>query len=270
LQQISATIYSVMLRFNIVLALLISVILIGGSVFMRTYNNFSQEPLLLAVSGPENPLFSDEAILEPNTSNTTASSTPLNTTDIISRQLFSDYIELSAKNQATPENLSALAGRYAEAILSSNSAPFVNEGQIILTSDSNEALLTYNRAFFNTRDKYTAQVTGLPQQFVFSDVSDPQFKAFMITLGGLYAQVASDLIKIPVPQSLAKNHVKLINNYLSNHKASLVIADFSENPIEAFSALNIQSKNSAEEAALLSNIRVALLNKGLDPSRQDI
>jgi hypothetical protein len=185
----------------------------------------------------------------------------LDETELLSRQLLSEYFSLSSRNENTSENFDALGKRLANSLLSSQkAAPTAKIEQIKVAADSNENLLSYNQKLLQLRAKYASQTGGNKE---FESLFDGEFTEAMSKLSALYAAAAQELLGFSVPASLAENHLRLINNYLSTSHASLAVSQVEKNPVTALSALNTLSKNSEEEEALISIVKVVLMSKGL-------
>ena len=185
----------------------------------------------------------------------------LNQPELLGQQLITEYLSLSSRNENTPENLNELGRRMADSILSNESvAVVVKLDQIKIVADSNENLLSYNQKLTQLRAKYAALGGGMRE---FEDIFDAEFKAAMSQISSLAANAAGELLTFSVPVSLAENHLRLINNHLSTSKASMAVSLVEENPVGALSGLGTLSKNSEEEEALISAVRVLLMSKGL-------
>lgn len=254
-----------MSRSRIVFAICISVALVSGATWFRfaqaieysanlvSLDRLEQDYLLADMSGD---FITDTTLSEDPKE-------PLSQTDIISRQLFSDYIALKSQGQVTPTNLNALAEKYASQITLTENLVYVDKSQITIVPDSDNALQNYGEMILKMRSRYRNLINNLTDQTKFDNIFDPEFKSFMISVADLYDNAAEDLKNLPTPSSLADNHVKLINNYLSSAEASGALANIDQNPLGAYAALNMQAKNSGKEATLFSNIQVTLLSKGI-------
>ncbi|MDO8569314.1 MAG: hypothetical protein Q7R89_00805 [bacterium] len=251
-------------------ALVISVALIGGAMWFRFVRIPPYAAEIIAVS-PVEPLSSDNdnAVLTDFFS--TATSTPttattLSRTDLIGRQLFTDYMALKSQGEATPENINALAENLAESIKNVDiSIPKINPNQVIVVPESETSLATYGNMMTNIRNKYknlVAAQTGNSGGNI-TDTNSPAFSTFMGAIGKLYQAAANELLLVGVPASLAQNHVNLINHYLETTEVLKLISNTAKDPIQAYAALNIYSKNGGREAELLLNIQKTMLAHGI-------
>lgn len=254
---------------RLTIALSISVALIGGAMWFRFGQTTYTSSNIVAVDNLE-PSLSNDAFLEDFLATSTLASTkttstePLSQTDIIGRQLFSDYIALKSQGQVTPSNINALADKYAEGIINLNiSARQVSLNQIIVVLDSEENLAIYGNAVVNIRNKYKNLVTAQYGVGGVTDINSTAFSTFMSTVGKLYQSAANELLSIKIPLPLAKNHVDLVNNYLVTAEAMESISHFSDDPAQALASLNVRTKNAEEEVELFLNIQQTMMANGI-------
>lgn len=250
------------MKAQIVTAVLLSVVLVGGATWFRFVSPQTAPAQLVAVSSSDGlrEINAEEFFRIP------AEDAPpeLTQTDVLSRQLFSDYIGLKSSGRATPENLNSLAEQYANTMFTEERVDAnVTLSQLNIVADSNQALIDYNQKVLAMRSKYESMIKSLTVQSDFSDITDPLFIKFMLAVSTTYEQAVAELKKMPVPTSLANNHLDLINNYFSSIKATRSISQIEDNPISALAALSAQSKNSQEEEALVANIKVLLMSRGI-------
>ncbi|MDO8728867.1 MAG: hypothetical protein Q7K26_03125 [bacterium] len=251
-------------------ALVVSVALIGGALWFRFVRIPPYSAEVVAVSQVES-ISSDEAevltdFFSTATSSPTTSATTLSQTDLIGRQLFTDYMALKSQGETTPSNIDALAGNLAESIKNVDiSIPKINQKQVIVVLESEVSLATYSNMITNLRSKYknlVAAQTGNSGGDI-ADTNSRTFSTFMSAVGKLYKAAASELLVIGVPTSLAQNHLNLINHYLETAEVMKLISNTSEDPIKAYAALNIYAQNGGREAELLLNIQKTMLAHGI-------
>lgn len=255
-------------RFRLVIAFSVSIALVGGATWFRFTRTAEQSPELAALNKLEQDYLLGEVYVNDllSTGNSANSSTtPTSQTDLISRQLFSDYAGLTSQNKASSKNINSLAEKYAENIIGLQKSSQISKNDIFVVADSNDSLIFYSQAVTSIRAKYENLMANTYDQSGFANAADPKFKVFMLSVADFYNQAASELKSLATPTSLADNHIKLINNYLSSSNVAKSLGNIVDDPAGAYAALNTQAKNSSEEAALLSNINVALLSKGINP-----
>lgn len=252
------------MKTQVTIAVLLSVVLVGGATWFRFVPVESNSAQLVAVSdnGEMNELSAQEFFAaSPSSKNST--STTLSKTDLISRQLFSDFMALRDSDQANSQNLAVLADKYAAGISSLDvAASEIGLVDTHVVTDSNESILAYGRAVNTIWSKYGAMVASQHQKGDIGEVGSPAFSEFMGAMSVLYNASANELRVLKVPQSLVSNHIKLVNNYLKNAAAVKNLSDIGSDPLRAYSALNTYSQNSEEEEKLLINIQLAMSTSG--------
>ena len=254
---------------RLTIALTVSVALISGAMWFRFVRIPPYSAQLVSVKAIEQ-LPPEEAFLE-GLSKTDASlyatsTATLSQTDLIGRKLFLDFMALKSQGQATPENIKALADRYAEEIKNFEiSIPKVNLDQIIVLLDSEENLAKYGNTMASIRNKYknlvAAQVENSGGDV--KDTSSQAFSTFMGAVGKLYQASTNELLLVGVPATLASNHVDIINNYLESAEVMESISNTSKDPVRAYAALNIYAQHTEKEAELFLYIQKVMMANGI-------
>jgi len=261
-----------MLRVRFISALVISIVLVGGAMWFRfvkipPYTN----PVATVTQVEQVESTSTDDLLLTDFFNTetsipATSTTALSQTDLIGRQLFSDYLALKSEGKTTPDDINAFAASLAESIKNVNlSIPKINSNQVIVLPESETNLATYGNTMTNIRNKYknlVATQTGNSGGDI-TDTNSSAFSTFMSALGKLYQAAANELLLVGVPASLAQNHVDLINYYLETGEVIKLISKTSEDPLQAYAALNIYTKNGGRESELLLNIQKTMMAHGI-------
>jgi hypothetical protein len=253
-----------MFRFNLTLSILVSIVFVGGAIWLRASQTKSANESLGLESVPN----SEVSILEGSPQDIylgekATSTQNLNQTDLLGRQLFSDYLNLSSKGQTTPDRINTLANSYADNILNLQTSSKVERNRLTITADTIASLNSYGTSIVTLRIRYGDKIEKEMKDSGISDISDPKFADFMSNVSQLYKEAAADLVNMPVPQSLADNHLKLINNYLSSAEAAKAMANVTSDPLGAYAAINTHAKNEKEEDLLLGNIQATLAASGI-------
>lgn len=252
-------------RLTVIFSIVLSLVLIVGALVIRMTGSDTSNPGIIAVKSEDN--LSSEDFFKDFSQSATSSeklTEKLTEVDYISRQMFSDYLQLKSTNQITKENLSTLAEQYADGLLEKNNhTPTVTQGQIKIMADTDTNLQNYGQKIAALIAKHGA-ATGLSKYGgVYSDVFSDDFIKLMVIISFQYRMAADELLSLEVPTSLAGNHLTLINNYLQSSKRFNSIAMIGADPVSALSAMNEQSKNSQTEEGLIANIKIRLMSKGL-------
>ncbi|KKU50256.1 MAG: hypothetical protein A3F53_01690 [Candidatus Zambryskibacteria bacterium RIFCSPHIGHO2_12_FULL_48_10] len=249
------------MRAKILSALIVSLIMVGTALWSRLPDN-KPTGNIVAVLNPESAATTrEEAFL--NTNLNTSSSTPLSTTDILSRQLFADYANLKSRGETSLENLDYLAERYADGIL--NIEPGTSKiaaiEELIIIPDSAENIFNYGKAMIALRSKYASAAKEESENA--GDLSQGDFDDFISQAGDLYLNSANELLKIKVPALLAKNHLEIINNYFQSAEAMKTIAESSDDPVKIYAAIQTQVQNTKKEDELFLNVQIAMSTNGI-------
>ncbi|MBI2674010.1 MAG: hypothetical protein HYX23_01885 [Candidatus Zambryskibacteria bacterium] len=256
-------------RVQFISALAVSVALIGGAMWFRfvripPYTNPVATVTQVESTSTDDLLLTD--FFNTETSTSVAPTTELSQTDLIGRQLFTDYLELKSQGQSTPNDIDSFAASLAESIKNINvSIPKINANKIIVLPESETSLAVYGAVMTNIRNKYKNLVAAQTKSSVgdITNTDGPAFSIFMNAAGKLYKAAADELLLVGVPTSLAQNHLNLINQYLETAEVMKLISNASKDPLQAYAALNIYIKNSGREAELLLNIQKTLMAHGI-------
>jgi len=256
-----------MSRIPFISALLVSVALIGGATWIRL-SPIDPSPAQIT-SAPKIERSSSgnlEDLADADPSFSTTSASQLAPTDLIGRQLFTDYLALRTQGKTTPDDISALANKYAEDIKNSDlSIPKVAQNQITILPDSAEQLALYGNAMASIRTKYKnlvatqVEVSGSN----ITDIGSRTFSTFMGAVSKLYQSSANELLALEVPASLAENHLNLINNYLESTEVMTLLSNISKDPIQAYAAINIYAQHTEKEAELFLYIQKVMMANGI-------
>jgi len=255
------------MRFRLTIALTISLFLIIFAGWMRVHPKSPPQGLVAVKNAdlapsPEFSTTTDSNSLE-NIS-TASTSEPLSDTDLIGRQLFSDYLDLTMQGQATPENVDALAGIYAQSITSlTNNAPRITSLDISIVPNSQASIQAYGDSLTNIYVKYEALLKDAFSSGQSLNTVGTALTAFGVNISKIYTNEVNELKKLSVPAKVSENHVSLINTYLSSASAYKALANADENPAEAVAAITIGEKNADQELVILKNLENTLRQSGI-------
>src|SRR3989338_7809365 len=212
-----------MLPIRFISALVVSIALIGGAMWFRFVrippyaNPAVSVSQVESLSSENDPFLTD--FFNTEASSSAASAPELSQTDLIGRQLFSDYLALKSEGETRPGNIDVLAKNLAESIRNVNlSIPKINSNQVIVLPESEANLAAYGNAMTNLRNKYKNLVAAQTESggSDLANTDKPAFSSFMDAAAKLYKAAANDLVLIVVPASLSQKHLNLINQYLEN------------------------------------------------------
>lgn len=258
-----------MTRSRLLLAICLAMLLVGGATWKRIESaQVSKSSGLIVISDAAN---NNNPVENVNTSGadlnaTTSATAPtenLTNTDLMSRQLFSDYISLAANGQATPDNLDALGDQYASSIVSSSQAKSITIYNLNTESDSRTNLQVYSDSLSRIYGKYSAQLITVTKTNTDPNNFSPTTIAFAKKVANLYQKEADELQALSVPNSLASDYLKLINFYLARAWDMNAIANSDTDPADAYTAIASETNLDGKEQIILTNIKRLLVSSGI-------
>jgi hypothetical protein len=246
---------------GIYIALFISIILISIAGWYRIAGNKGAKLGLLAI--PSSPSILKDYQEGPSIQPSPATPSDLSGTDLIGRQMISDYIALSANGKATSENIDLLAQKYVESIPTLIAPEKFSLSDLQITTNNRKNLENYAQNVMQIYRQYAASLLAIE--------AGGNLSAIMISGSGeaaskmnlAYMETARRLKDISAPQPVAQLHLNLVNLYLENAAAMKSIATLNADPANAFAGLILMSGNINEEAQLLAEIEQVLTANGI-------
>ncbi len=207
------------MRFSILSALLVSVALIGGAGWFKTTNVKNAPQSIVSVdSNRANELSTYTPTNKANlgTANQAISQEDtLNTTDLVSRQMFLDYINLVSEGNASTDSLDLIADKYVELIptLSIDSPQAIKITDLAIIPDTESAYKNYDEKMTGAYNEYISALS-YEDNDIFSETVEPEVENPTDHMHQEYLRIANSLKVIPVPSSIATLQLELINHYL--------------------------------------------------------
>jgi len=252
------------------LAIVVALILIGGASWLRITNTQKiSGNLYIAKDQNKNTSQGIDAenfinVSDLSTNNSSDTSVPtLTDADTIGRNLLSDYLNLAYSGQDTDQNITDLANKYADALSTINKTADIKLSDINVIENSKTNLQTYADNISRTYLKYHSLMTAIDTKGRDFSKPGPDMTYVTSKLAALYKQEVDELKKFAVPQSLAKEHVNLINIYLSTVQALQTLSNADKDPIGAYRAIIIEKNNIQEESTIFSNLEKILVAGGI-------
>lgn len=244
------------------IALALSALLIGGASWFRFASAERLSPTITVVnsgSSEISPTESDtgtDAVLPPSLP------APKNDTELVSQQIFSDYMNLTLTGEATGENLTKLASVYATNIGGLHKAPRLLLTDLTIVDDTREAYDAYAASLTYIYATYQSKIAQALSGGKI-DTSGKAVTSFALALESLYQMEAEALRGISVPREVSNAHLRLINAYLSNAAAFKALANSDQDPASAYAGIVQQKKNGEEEKQAIAEIDRILTKHGL-------
>lgn len=260
------------MRFNVTLAICLSVVLVGFASWQRFSTSSKPLPTLVAAENTSagNQDVADtqaayQQLLETASTNPPTASTPkkpLSNSDLIGRGLINDYLALLQSGKEIDNNaLNNLAQKYVADIPSLTQAKTVTS--IRTAPDKAENFQIYADAISKIYNSYSSKINAIPVNKSDLDSLNPRAYSYLTAFSDAYRDAASALENVPVPETLAQTHLALINTYLSSAEAAKEISQADADSAAAFSGLVVFNNNLEREDALLAKISGVLTSHGL-------
>jgi len=250
---------------RLIAALSLSALLIGGATWQRVARETqdSVAPTLSAVTTATDAPADDASDTSGVAGTSTATSTEkLTDTNLIARQLFADYLNLSSNGQATDANLNDLASQYADNISSLDKSPKITSNDLHVVPDTKANFQAYADAFTLIYAKYrTLESQAASGTTVTS--TGTAFNKVSSGLSTLYERQANELKAMKVPVSLAADHLALVNIYLGNAWGMQVMSAEGGDSATAFAGATIVNQNMTDEQDEISNVEKILTQNGI-------
>jgi hypothetical protein len=163
----------------------------------------------------------------------------LSSTDIITREIFYDFLKAEAEGRVGADYLNDLSNRAANSIFSiaTSYETYTLNDLKISGALSGETVLQYMNGMILALNK-----SSLVNQTPFSlagieDPEDPAFFSAVINIASYYDTLSKILQAAVVPSELANLHLSVLNGFVRMSHEFKIIASADEDPLAAMSAL---------------------------------
>src|SRR3989344_1475306 len=259
------------MRIQLALAFSISVVLVSAASWWRFSRVEYERPALTIVEELDAYEISDEDFLKDFTATQQAGSAVspspqtrenMSDTDMLSRQMMLDYIELSASGQITQKNIDSLITKYVDQIPNLGRVELLSTKNLTLVEDNAENFQKYADALTLVHKNYSQ---SLAKNYFGQNINSlsPETYSLINTFSSAYSVAAESLRQIAVPNSLAEIHLKLLNSYLESSSATKTLSQDDSDPASAFAGLIKFKTNAAEEESIRAEITQLLTSKGI-------
>lgn len=239
---------------GIIMALATSLALVGWASWYRIV---SRPAAALLVSVPHQDVpqaYYDDLIQKyaGTSSSSPAEREDLTTTDLVSRQLISDYLALAQNGQATDANLTDLATRYAASIPTIITTKKIAPIDLHIVSNSQANYEAYSSQMTDIYNSYSSAILSVaPKSKLAASPADVPWDK----LEKAYAQTADRLKELSVPASIADDHASLVNLYVEDAAACHALSLSSSDPASSFAGLILWNSNAEKEKELTSEMQ---------------
>lgn len=188
---------------------------------------------------------------------------PITSIDDLSHRLFAEYIALKESGGLTPETISAMTARLADSVVASDTPQSYTLANIKTFPNSDASgMQTYADTLQQMENQYSSEYNSQTNGDN-STFGDPQFTNDMDIASTHYANFASALMKMKVPQGVAIYHLAYANSLLASATGLKSFANYNNDPLSAM--LGIREHTDAEnaQAAAIANITNFLNQNGI-------
>lgn len=255
------------MRFNLALAFLVSILLIGGASWSRFANQQKAEAELIAVETQrqQDSKYYEEVVL-PVLEKSAATLVPipekLNSADLIGRQLLAEYVALATQGGANDANLNLLADRYIESVPTLVTAESVVYSDIKVVGVNANNLLSYAEKLAQNQAQYAQKSGQLNPLSMGANGFGAEYYKVVSSLAKIYRETATDLTNMDVPTVLVESHINLINAYLANAAATDAMLQGDQDPAQAFAGMIRLAESIAKEQSAINKIAQTLSSIG--------
>lgn len=252
------------MRLSVLSALCVSLALIIGASWFKT-DTVVKNPNLLSV---EVPLSSNLESYEPTSvadlkaTSEATNEEPLTTTDLVSRQLLIEYMNLAASGGASEEAINNLASKYAETVPTLGEQQKKNISEIKVVSNEQKSFLNYSEIMTDIIGSHSTKVESILLNGEGVEELGPELYSVAQSLSNIYRETSLKILSVPAPLSLSQIHLDLINTYLAISQATEYMTKTDEDPVMAFAGTVMFKDSASKEAPLLSEINRILNQYG--------
>lgn len=194
-------------------------------------------------------------------------------TDIISKKLFAEYINLKQSGNFNEESVAATANNLvSEEIQNKKVIQYYFPKDIKTFPSDNKLLLkSYGNSFASIKTKYEKQYLENPlvREGGTVNLTDPEFLKGLIRVSEVYKNMALELSKIAAPKDLAETHLEILNNYMASSDGLKEMSALSTDPV--LGMIGTQRHMEAEEKGkdLLKTVAENLFENGIIFSKNE-
>ncbi len=170
--------------------------------------------------------------------------------DILSRQFLATIISLQQTDQLDTDSMNSVSEAIGKNIEATPIPDIYTSNMLTLVNDSTSLNATYSDALSALINNYADANIGSELTFIIQGLSnkDPTALYAAVTVGDAYQSFGSDLMKIPVPKSLASIVLSVANNYEKTGQSIKDLAKMLSDPLIGMKAI-INYKNYSDALA---------------------
>ena len=179
-------------------------------------------------------------------------------TDIISKKLFAEYINLKQSGNFNEESVAAVANNLVAEELNNKKVIQYYFPKDIKTfpSDNKVLLKSYGNSFALIRTKYQKQYLENPlvKEGETANLVDPEFLKGLIRVSEVYKNMAVELSRIAAPKDLFQTHMEILNNYMASSDGLKELSLLSSDPVMGMIGTQRHMEAEGKEKTLLNEL----------------
>lgn len=188
-------------------------------------------------------------------------------TDIISKKLFAEYINLKQSGNFNEESVTATVNNLvADEIQNKKAVQYYFLKDIKTFPSGNKSLLkSYGDSFASIRNRYENQYLDNPlvKEGEVANLVDPKFQEGLIRFSDAYKKMAAELSKLSVPKDLAETHMEILNAYMASSDGLKELSMISSDPVMAMIGTQRHIEATEKESLFLETIAENFYDNGV-------
>lgn len=159
--------------------------------------------------------------------------------EILSQQFFAAIISLQQSGQLDETAMNSVSEAIGKNVETTPIPDIYTSSMLTIQNDSTLTIGAYRDAIGNLVTKYQNADIGSELTFIIQALSnnDPQALYVATTVASSYQSFGQELVKIPVPRSLASAHLSAANNYEKTGQSIKNLAKVLADPIAGMNAI---------------------------------
>lgn len=180
--------------------------------------------------------------------------------EMLSQEFFATIVSLQQTGQLDSTAIQSVSEAVGKNIEVTPIPDIYTSTMLIIKKDSATANTTYHEAVSNLISKYKDANIGSELTFIVQGLSnkDPQALYAAMTVGQAYRSFGKELMKIPVPASLAIPHLSMANNYEKTGQTINSLTKVLTDPLSGMKAVLNYKKYSDALASDLEKLSTIL------------
>lgn len=249
----------------IVFALFFSILLILFSFYLvnRKSQSIVSKPTLIPFENSEQ---YPEALWQLYTSTSTPSedgdTDTLTGTDLVSRQLILDYLNLARSGEASEENSQLLIEKYVDSIPTLISSKVLSPLDLKIVPSTSKNIKNYSEELVGIYNKYSVGFSKFNTNN-FEDIFDPETKKMFEEMSQIYRETAESLSKMNVLSDIINEHLSLVNLHYKNAESAKRLSASENDPASGLAGIVHLSENYNIEIQVINNINQYLIENDI-------